>query len=150
VADAEHRPALISLDFLYVPSGDVAADLAFYRDVLGGEIVFAIEAFDTRVAEVRVAPGSPHLLLAGHLEGEAPVLVHRVGDLDGAIARLAERGLEAGARFDIPPGPCAELGTPGGQRIGIYEATRPEVYERFPGRFDFDVPPFGAGDQKSL
>src|SRR3954451_22126823 len=31
-----------SLDFLYVPSPDVVADLAFYRDVLGGEVVFAI------------------------------------------------------------------------------------------------------------
>jgi catechol 2,3-dioxygenase-like lactoylglutathione lyase family enzyme len=128
----------ISLDFVYVPSRDVARDLGFYRDVLGGEVVFAIEAFETRVAEVRLASESPHLLLAGHLEGEAPVLVHRVRDLDATIAGLAERGFEVGARFEIPPGHCAELHTPGGQRIGIYEATRPEVYERFPGRFDFE------------
>jgi catechol 2,3-dioxygenase-like lactoylglutathione lyase family enzyme len=145
VASAGEAPPFISLDFVYVPSSDVAADLAFYRDVLGGEVVFAIEAFDTRVAEVRLAATSPHLLLAGHMEGEAPVLVHRVTDLEATIAALAERGFEVGARFDIPPGPAAELTTPGGQRIGVYEATRPEVYERFPGRFDFEVAGPGAG-----
>ena len=130
-----------SLDYLYVPSADVARDLAFYRDVLGGEIVFAIEAFDTRVAEVRVAADSPHLLLAGHLGGEEPVLVHRVADLEETIALLGERGFAIGTRFEIPPGPCAELGTPGGQRIAIYEAKRPEVYDRFPGRMDFEPEP---------
>jgi catechol 2,3-dioxygenase-like lactoylglutathione lyase family enzyme len=127
-----------SLDFLYVPSTDVARDLAFYRDVLGGEVVFAIEAFGTQVAEVRLVSSSPHLLLAGHLEGEAAVLVHRVADFDQALSLLEARGHRVEARFEIPPGPCAELSTPGGQRIGIYEATRPEVYERFGGRMDFE------------
>jgi catechol 2,3-dioxygenase-like lactoylglutathione lyase family enzyme len=129
-----------SLDFLYVPSTDVARDLGFYRDVLGGEIVFAIEAFGARVAEVRLAADSPHLLLADHLSCEAPVLVHRVASLESSLAELRARGLEVEAEFDIPPGPAAELRTPGGQRLAIYEATRPEVYERFPGRVDFDVP----------
>ena len=66
------------LDFIYMPSSDVAADLGFYRDVLGGEIVFAIEAFGTRVAQVRLEADAPRLLLAEHLEGDAPVLLHRV------------------------------------------------------------------------
>src|SRR5690349_13303587 len=100
------EPSFLSLDFLYMPSRDVARDLAFYRDVLGGDVVFAIEAFDTRVAEVRLTESSPHLLVAGHLEGEAPVLVHRVADLEATLGALAEHGFEVGARFDIPPGPC--------------------------------------------
>ena len=129
-----------SLDFLYVPSADVARDLAFYRDVLGGEIVFAIEAFGARVAEVRLAGDSPHLLLADHLSGEAPVFVHRAPDLKRSLAELRARGLEVVAEFDIQPGPAAELSTPGGQRIAVYESTRPEVYERFPGRLDFEIP----------
>ena len=65
-----------ALDVLYVPSRDVAADLAFYRDVLGARVVFAIEAMDTRVAEVALAPEGPRLVLAGHLAGDAPVLLH--------------------------------------------------------------------------
>ena len=37
--------ALEELAFLYMPSLDVAQDLEFYGERLGGEIVFAIEAF---------------------------------------------------------------------------------------------------------
>ena len=73
-----------SLDFLYMPSRDVVADLAFYRDVLGGEVVFAIEAFGARVAQVRLSRSEPRLLLADHLEGDAAVLVYRVADLEAA------------------------------------------------------------------
>jgi hypothetical protein len=126
------------LDFLYMPSRDVAADLAFYRDALGGEIVFAIESFGTRVAQVRVSEGGPRLLVAEHLEGEAPVLVYRVSDLDAATAVLRQRGLEVEARFGIPHGPCASLRSPGGQRLAIYELTRPEADERLASRLDFE------------
>lgn len=100
------------LDFLYMPSRDVEADLAFYTEVLGGDVVFAIEAFGARVARIALGEDGPALLLADHLEGEAPVLVHRVGDLDAALAELNRRGLAVGARFGIPHGPCAELRTP--------------------------------------
>ena len=132
------------LDFLYVPSRDVAADLAFYTDALGGEVVFAIEAFGTRVAQVRVTDGGPRLLLAGHLEGEAPVLVYRVSNLDEAIAALERRGAEIEARFGIPHGPGATLRSPGGQRLAIYELTRPEADQRLEGRRDFE--PLRSGE----
>jgi hypothetical protein len=99
-------------------------------------VVFAIEAFETRVAEVSVAAAGPRLLLAGHLEGEGPVLVHRVADLEAALAELEGRGLELEARFEIPPGPCAAFRTPGGQRLGLYQRTR-EVDRGFRGRRDF-------------
>ena len=127
-----------ALDFLYMPSRDVARDIAFYTDVLGGEVVFAIEAFGARVAQVSLGDQEPRLLLADHLEGEAPVLVYRVGDLDAATAALERRGLELEARFGIPHGPCASFRTPGGQRLAAYELTRPEVDARFAGRRDFD------------
>jgi hypothetical protein len=125
------------LDFIYMPSADVAGDLGFYRDVLGGELVFAIEAFGARVAQVRVSEGGPRLLLADHLEGKAPVLVHRVSDLDAAIEALETRGLELEARFGIPHGPCAAFRSPGGQRLAAYELTRPGADEHFAGRRDF-------------
>jgi hypothetical protein len=128
------------LDFLYMPSRDVASDLWFYSEVLDGEIVFAIEAFGARVAEVRVG-GGPHLLLADHLEGEAPVLVHRVDDLEAAHAALERRGWAGEGRFEIPPGPVTSLRSPGGQRLALYELTRPEVYRRFAGRRDFEPAP---------
>ena len=53
--------AIDALDVLYVPSRDVEADVRFYRDTLGGRVVFAIEATGTRVAEIALAQG-PRLL----------------------------------------------------------------------------------------
>ncbi len=107
-------------DFLYLPTTNAARDLAFYRDMLGGEIVFAIEAFGTRVARVNLGDDRPALLLAEHLEGEAPVLVFRVDDLDAEVAEL-----EVEERFEIPHGPVAALRTPGGQRLALYELHPP-------------------------
>jgi predicted enzyme related to lactoylglutathione lyase len=126
-----------SLDFVYTPSSDVARDLAHFTSALGGEAVFAIEAFGTRVAMVRLSDEGPGVLLAGHLEGEAPVLVYRVDDLDDALARLEGSGAEIEASFEIPHGPCAALALPGSQRIAIYQRTRPEADERLGGRMDF-------------
>jgi hypothetical protein len=126
-----------SLDFVYMPSADVAADVRHFTEVLDGELVFAIEAFGTRVAMVRLTVGPPAVLLAGHLDDDRPVLVFRVGDLDAAVAAVEERGFEAGERFGIPHGPGCMLEAPGGQRLALYELTRPEADERLAGRRDF-------------
>jgi hypothetical protein len=128
---------LESLDFVYAPSRDVAADLAHYRDALGAEVVFAIEAFGTRVAMVRPQRSGPPLLLAGHLEGETPFLVYRVAKFESALAELERRGAEVEARFGIPHGPCASIRSPAGQRIAVYELTRPGADRRLAGRSDF-------------
>ena len=100
------------LDFIYMPSRDVERDLAFYTGVMDAEVVFAIEAFGPRVAQVGLTRGGPRLLLAEHLEGDAPVLRLRMGDLDTTMAGLERRGLRAESRFGIPPGharPSARL-----------------------------------------
>jgi hypothetical protein len=125
------------LDFLYMPSRDVAADMAHYVDGLGGTLVFAIERFGTRVAMVALTEDAPAVLLAEHLEGVQPVLVFRVDDLEGTLTELARRGVPTAARFGIPHGPGAELALPGPQRIALYELTRPEAPARLAGRRDF-------------
>jgi hypothetical protein len=130
-------PPFESLDFVYMPSADVATDVRHFTEVLGGELVFAIEAFGTRVAMVRMTAEPPAVLLAGHLEGERPVLVFRVADLEAAVAAVEERGFEPGERFGIPHGPGCMLDAPGGQRLALYERTRPEADERLAGRRDF-------------
>src|SRR5690349_18800877 len=126
-----------SLDFLYMPSRDVAADVEYFVEVLGAEVVFRIEAFGTRVAMVRLAPTPPRILFAGHLEGDRPVLVFRVADLDRSVAELEGRGWTAGARFGIPHGPVSEITTPGRHQLAIYELTRPGADEHLAGRRDF-------------
>ncbi len=125
------------LDFVYLPSRDVAAEMKHYTERLGAELVFAIEAFGTRVAMLRVAADPPPLLLAGHLEGDQPVLVYRVDDLEQELASLSEREVAIAARFGIPHGPAAELALPGPQRIALYQLTRPEAEARLAGRRDF-------------
>ena len=130
-------PPFESLDFVYMPSADVAEDVRHFTEVLGGELVFAIEAFGTRVAMVRMTEAPPRVLLAGHLSDDRPVLVFRVDDLEGAVAAVEERGYEAGERFGFPHGPACMLEAPGGQRLAVYELTRPEADERLGGRRDF-------------
>jgi hypothetical protein len=125
------------LEFVYFPSRDVAADVYHFTHRVSAELVFAIEAFGTRVAMIRLSPDPPALLLAGHLEGDRPILVYRVPDLGRAIAELGGRGVEVSARFDIPHGPAAELASPGPQRLALFELTRPDAPERLSGRRDF-------------
>ena len=120
-----------------MPSQDPATEARYLTDVLGGRIAFAIERFGTRVAMVELGDSPPHLLLAGHLEGERPILIYRVADLDAAIAQLEARGWEAEPKFEIPPGVCCAFRAEGGHRIGIYEKTRDWLESRLDGRRDF-------------
>jgi hypothetical protein len=129
--------ALERLDFLYVPSRDVAADLGYFTEVLGGRVVFAIQATGTRVAAVRLTEQPPLVLLADHLEGERPILVYRVPDLGAAMADLEARGWQRQHTLEIPHGPCCSFQTPGGHRVALYQLTRPEVAAHFEGRRDF-------------
>jgi hypothetical protein len=126
-----------SLDFVYMPTTDVAAEIEHWSSVLGGEVGFAIEAFGTRVAMVRLASGPPDVLLAQHMEGERPVLLYRVASLDEASAALKERGWEDGVHAGMPYGEFVEFTTPAGHRLAIYERSRPEATERLAGRRDF-------------
>jgi hypothetical protein len=125
------------LEFIYLPSADVAAELARYVDGLGANVVFAIEAFDTRVAMLRLTAEGPKLLLAQHLHGEQPVLIYRVPDLAAAEADLARRGVGCSPRFGFPDGDATELDIAGPQRIAVYERTRPERAAELEGRMDF-------------
>jgi hypothetical protein len=125
------------LDYVYMPSHDVAADVTYFTDVLGGRCVFAIDGMGTRVAMIELTEGPPRLLLAGHLEGETPVLVYRVADLEAASKDLRNRGWQEGHGLEIPQGPVRSFVAPGGQRLAIYELTRPGVEAGFEGRRDF-------------
>jgi hypothetical protein len=130
-------PPFMQLDYLYVPSSDVAKDLAYFTGALGGELAFAVEGMGARVAMVRLSEGPPHILLTDHLDGDRSILIYRVGKLDSALADLKARGWKMGQMLEIPMGPCCSFTTPGGQRIAIYELSRPEVANHFHGRRDF-------------
>ena len=125
------------LDFIYMPSGDVSGDVRYFTEVLGARLIFAVEGMGTRVAMVELTDQPPPILLAGHLEGERPVLVYRVADLERAMHDLAARGWQRGHTLEIPQGPVCTFVTPGGQRLAVYQLTRPQVADHFAGRRDF-------------
>jgi len=131
------RVVFEQLDYLYTPSSDVAADVAYFTDVLGARLVFAIDSMGTRVAMVEVTEAPPRIVLAGHLDGERPILVYRVASLRQAADELTRRGWQPGHALEIPQGPVQTFAAPGGHRLAIYELTRPGVIESFAGRRDF-------------
>ena len=125
------------LDFVYLPSDDVAADVEHYTAGLGAELVFAIERFGTRVAMVRLETDGPDLLLAEHLEGEQPILIFHVEDLEAATEELRSRGIELGEGFGMPYGRGVQLKMPGPQRVAIYERSWGDRENGLAGRRDF-------------
>jgi hypothetical protein len=100
------------LDFVYTPSRNVAADLGYFTEVLGGPVVFAVEAMGTRVAAIQLSEGPPLVLLAGHVEGDRPILVYRVTDLGAALVELAAHGWSGSRPWRSPRGRAVRFGRP--------------------------------------
>ena len=96
--------AFEQLDFLYMPTRDVAGDVRYFEEVLGGRVVFAVDGMGARVAAVELTPTPPLVLLADHLEGDTPILVYRVADLAAELAALEGRGWTREATFEIRTG----------------------------------------------
>ena len=112
--------AIDALDILYLPSRDVEADIRFYRDTLGARVASRSRRWAPAWQRSR-SRSTVRMILADHLPGDAPVLLHRVSDLDETLSELGARGLELEAQLELPLGPCATLRSPGGQRLGLYE-----------------------------
>jgi hypothetical protein len=124
------------LDFVYCPSSDAAADRTHWVEKLGATAVFAVERFETRVACVEPGDG-PAELYAEHLEGDRPVLLYRVDDLESAVAAYRADGVEASEIFEFPFGHGVEITNPGPQRVAIYQRDRPDRGDSLRGRRDF-------------
>ena len=131
----------MSLDFVYVPTANVDRAVDDSVQTLGAELVWKVRAMGTTVACIRIADAGPTVLLAGHLEGEAPILVYRVADYGSAVARLREAGATGLRELEIPHGPCASFRLGESQRFAVYELVRPGVDAHFAGRVD---PPAGG------
>jgi hypothetical protein len=130
-------PPFERLDFVYMPSRDPAEDARYFTEVLGGRLVFAIEGKGTRVAMVELTAEPPRILLASHLKGRRPILVYRVDDLASTLDGMAEHGWKRRGGLELPMGPACSFEAAGGQRMALYELTRPGVLRSFEGRRDF-------------
>ena len=129
-------PQLGSLDYIYAPSADVAADAHWFVETLGAELVFAIDS-GTRVAMLRVGTSGPAILLTDHLPDERPVFLYRIDNLASTTADLEVRGWTPERTIELPPGACTTFSAPGGLRMAVYELSRPGVVESMAGQRDF-------------
>ena len=76
-------------------------------------------------------------MLADHLDGDTPILIYRVEQLETSAAALRLRGwVPENGPFEIQNGPCYTFRDPTGVRLAIYENQRPEVNREFAGRID--------------
>ena len=126
----------LSLDFIYVPTGDVDSTARHYVEVLGGDLRWKVRGMGTVVACVTLAGEGPAVLLSGHLEGDVPILVYRVADYRATVADLRAGGVAELHEIEIPHGPLASFEAVGGQRFAVYELTRPDAAGKFEGVFD--------------
>ena len=116
--------------YLYVGSDDVPADVAFYRDHLGAEVVWHHRAMGAEVAAVRLSDG-PLVLLADHREAPSILPIWAVEDVDEAQESLRRAGWAGQAgRVEVPDGPCLLLRDPSGNEIGLLQQTRPGVMQQ--------------------
>ena len=118
------------LIYLYVGSNDVEADVAFYRDQLGGELVWRKTGFGAEVAAVRLGEG-PLVLLADHRPAPSVLQIWAVADLRRARKELEAAGWDGlGVQVEVPDGPCLVLSDPSGNEIALLEQVRPGIFER--------------------
>ena len=118
-----------ALRYLYVGSNDPAADIAYWKDVVGAAVEWDYTEFDTRVAGVRVADG-PLWIVAGHRAGKGVLPIFVVPDLDQAADALGSRGWKpAEGPVEIPDGPCYLFKDPSGNEIALVGDERPGAQE---------------------
>ena len=125
-----------SLDFVYAPVDDVDAAARSFVEGLGAKLEWKVRGMGTVVACLRVSDTGPPLLLSGHLGGVEPILVYRVDDYRASVDLLRAAGVAELHELELPHGPCASFRAPGGQRLAVYELTRPEAAHKFDGRID--------------
>ena len=134
---ARPAPPFEQLDYVYMPSRDVAADMAYFTDVLGGNLVFAIDGMGARVAMLSWRRG--HRASCSQATWtvmcRSSCTAWRTSRRRSHSRRTAGRVRER--TFDIPHGPCCSFVTPGGHRVALYQLTRPEAAGHFDGRRDF-------------
>ena len=118
------------LAYLYVGTDDVTRAVDFYRECLGGELVWRFDAFATDVAAVRLAPESPLVLLAEHRPAPGVLPIWTVPVLDDAVARLAGSSFAAtGETVGTPDGPVHVVRDPSGNELGLLQPERPNALE---------------------
>ena len=120
--------------YLYIGSTDVAADLAFWNEALGADLVWRFHAFGADVAALRLRPaggegeggGEPLVLLADHRPVPSCLPIFAVESVATMTTWLRETGWGPSAtRVEVPDGPCLVVTDRSGNEVGLLEQQRP-------------------------
>lgn len=114
MTEARTPAALGLLDMLQTSTEDMAASVAFYRDVLGAHIeVESPDWSQVRLGGVSIGIHGP----GASYEGWLPAF--RVGDLASARATLDAAGATVEAPHDIPGGVTMQVTDADGHRLAL-------------------------------
>ncbi len=112
----EPRVEIGLLDHLQVPAADVAAAVAFYRDVLGA----TVQSVSPRWAMVRLANVDVGIHAAGGSAGWEPGF--RVADIAAVKRGLKAAGVAITRDYhDIPGGVTLAFRDPDGNPVAVYQ-----------------------------
>ena len=124
------------LDFVYLPSRDVEADVKHYTDRLGGSSCSRSKHSRLAWQWSALPPTlprccSPGIWLETSRSSSSASMTSRARSTSSIAAGGDRRQLRD------PAGPAVELISPGPQRLALYQLTRPEALDRLAGRRDF-------------
>jgi len=125
-----------SVDFVYIPAPDIESSVDYYKNILGGELLWKIHAYGVWVACIVLSEEEPYILLANHIEKNDIALIYRVSNLEKTAFQLRSKGWKEEKRPEIPPGPCCTFRDPADNHIAIYEKLHPDVMKEFKGQID--------------
>jgi hypothetical protein len=104
--------------------------VAYFRDVLGAEVVWAFNAYGAKVAALRICDG-PLFLLADHRPAPSCMPILAVENLEETVTGLKRRGWRSeGEPFEIPNGPSCRFTDPSGNPFAIFQNLRPGSMEK--------------------
>ena len=81
-----------SLDYVYVPAPEIESSLKYHVDILGGKLLWRINAYGVWVACISLLRDEkPYILLADHISKNDVMLIYRVASLSRAVSELRSK-----------------------------------------------------------
>jgi len=119
-----------TLVYLYMGSSDVTADLAWYDEAMGGDLVWRFNAYGADVAAVRIGVG-PLVLLADHRPVPSCLPIWSVRSLAASVEWLRATGwFDTAVQVGVPDGPCVVLRDPSGNEVALLQQDRPDAMQQ--------------------
>jgi len=115
------------LAYLYIGTRDITADLAFYDEALGADLLWRFQAFGADVAGVQIGTG-PVVVLADHRPVPSVLPIWAVRSIDACAEWLHATGWSSvTTEVGVPDGPCLVLRDRSGNELALLQRDRPDA-----------------------